>query len=277
MRLLYLGCFVEPSQSLYIEKEAKATVTISTTTFQRAFLSGFDQLPQKPEIINAPDIGSWPRLCKKIYIPGSDSSYFGMNCFNVGFFNVTYIKRTSILWALKSRIRKWMNNHNNEDVVIVVYSLIYSYLKAAIDIKKEFPRVKVCCIVLDLPEYFGDNNSLLYKLFGDTTKAIYNLANDIDSYVLLTEYMREPLKVGGKPWMLMEGIYAPRKTETSIKQTKTVLYTGKLDARFGIRGLVDNFRYLKGEDYRLWICGSGIDSDYVNNKATNGYKNHKNC
>lgn len=267
MKLLYLGCFVEPSQEPFIEKQAKAVVTISTTTFQRAFLSGFENESLKPDIINAPDIGSWPQRCKRIYIPKSHSDYYGMDCENVGYCNITYIKRYSILSSLKRRLHFWVKQHLDETVVIVVYGLTFSYLKAAMDMKKEYSNVRICCIVLDLPEYFGDNNSLLYKLFGDSSKKTYTIAKDIDSYVLLTEYMKDPLQVGDKPWLLMEGLYAPRPIIPTKKHPKTILYTGKLDARFGIRDLVDNFIKLKGDDYWLWICGSGVDSKYVEEKA----------
>lgn len=267
MKLLYLGCFVEPSQEQFIENQANAAITISATTFQRAFLSGFESQNSKPDIINAPDIGSWPKRCKKIYIPGSHATFHGMSCENVGFFNITYLKQRFIYSSLKNALHKWMKTHQNEDIVIVVYSLIESYLKAAIDIKKVYPNVKVCCIVLDLPEYFGDNNSLLYRLLASDSSKTYEIAQDIDSYVLLTEYMKGPLKVGMKPWMLMEGIYEPRDFKPVKKNPKTILYTGKLDARFGIRELVDNFSKLKDPDYRLWICGNGLDKEYVEEKA----------
>lgn len=65
----------------------------------------------------------------------------------------------------------------------------------------------------------------------------------------------------------MEGIYEPRKFNIVKKHPKTILYTGKLDARFGIHELVDNFSKLKDPDYRLWICGNGLDREYVKNKA----------
>lgn len=267
MKYLYIGCFVEPSQLNFIERIANASITVSGTTFQRAFLSGFEKSDIKPDIINAPDIGSWPKRCEKLYIPGSASVFHGMKCTNVGFYNITYFKRWSILYSLKKHLRRWMKNHAGEEVVIVVYSLLFPYIKAAVDIKNEFPNVKVCCIVLDLPEFFGDNNSFFYKLFSIAEKRIYDIAKNVDSFVLLTKYMTEPLAVGNKPWMLMEGIYEPRVFNPVEKQSKTILYTGKLDARFGIRSLVDNFSKIKGNDYRLWICGNGLDREYVENSV----------
>lgn len=266
MRLLYLGCFVEPSQQDYLERQAKAVITVSTTTFQRAFLSGFEKSRIKPDIINCPDIGSWPQRCKKIKIPSSTVSYYGMRCRNVSFYNISYLKRKSITASLEKEIDKWMIDKKDEKVFIIVYSMIYSYLKAAIDTKKKYNNVEVCCIVLDLPEFFGDNSSLLYKVTSGSTKKTYELVYQVDSFILLTKYMTKPLQVGKKPWMLMEGIYAPRLFEPVQKHSKTVLYTGKLDKRFGLRELVDNFSSLDG-DIELWICGNGLDKKYVEEAA----------
>lgn len=267
MKILYVGCFVDPCQTDLIERKFKAAITVSATTFQRAFLAGFQKYNTKPEIINAPDIGSWPQRCKGIYIPESESSYYGLNCYNVGFFNVSFFKQWSILLSLKKRIRAWLNKYKDEEIIIVVYSLLYPYLKAAIDLKSDFPNVRICCIVLDLPEYFGDNNSILYRFLGFSSQKIYSIAKEVDSYVLLTEHMKIPLNVRNRPWLLMEGIYSPVQINSIKKQEKTILYTGKLDARFGIRSLVDYFSKLKGKDYRLWICGNGLDRDYVVKKS----------
>lgn len=268
MNYLYIGCFVAPSQEAVIVSKYHAAITVSATTFQKAFLSGYNDKERKPDIIiNAPDIGSWPKRCDSIYIPASQVEYCGIACKNVSFYNITYFKQWSIFYSLKKKLKKWFNENKNKEVVIILYSVLYPYLKAAVDIKNEYPNVKICCIVLDLPEYFGDSNSLLIKLLGDGSQKIYNLARYIDSYVLLTEYMKAPLNVGEKPWMLMEGIYEPRKFNIVKKHPKTILYTGKLDARFGIHELVDNFSKLKDPDYRLWICGNGLDREYVKNKA----------
>lgn len=267
MKLLYIGCFVEPSQRDFIENRAMAAVTISATTFQNAFLSGFEDSSIKPEIINCPDIGSWPFRCRKIRIPSSTSVYHGMKCFNVPFFNITYIKRFSIEYSLKKAIDRWMSNNKDEQVVVVVYSVLYPYLRAALHAKQKYKKVNVCCIVLDLPEYFNDDNSFLTRLVPSDTEKLYKMVNQIDSFVLLTKYMTEPLTVGSRPWLLIEGIYAPMNRVSTNKVSKTILYTGKLDLRFGIRSLVDNFCKITDNDCQLWICGDGNERSYIEEKC----------
>ena len=100
-RLLYVGCFVEPSQENDIVQKGHSIITASTTTFQKAFLSGFQNLEIKPDIINVPDIGSWPKRSGKIYVAGSNAMFAGLHCTTVGFLNLTYFKRFHIYCVLK--------------------------------------------------------------------------------------------------------------------------------------------------------------------------------
>lgn len=265
MKLLYIGCFCEPSQMPFINKHTKGHITISTTTFQRAFLAGFESEKLKPDyIINVPDLGSFPLRCDTPFFKPSDFTYYSMNGKNCSFMNLTIFKHYSIYKSIKKEASKWMEVNRGEDKLIIVYSLISSYLEAAIELKRAYPRTKVCCIVLDLPEYFGDNTSLLHRLWGQRCSLkVYTLVPEIDMFVLLTKDMAGRLKLGNRPWMLMEGIYNPVDVKEQKKVPKSILYTGKLDARFGIQELVEAFRLIKDPEFSLWICGDGIERQYV--------------
>lgn len=266
MKHIYVGCLVTPGQEHFIFDMAKARITQSATTFQRAFLSGFDSDQFKPEIINAADIGSWPKRCSKVVIPGSEESLYGMKCHNVQFFNITKLKQISIYKSIYRSLLNICKQNSNEEVLITLYSLLYPYLKAVADVKKRFSNIKICCIVPDLPEYFGGANILLDKVFGQADN-IYDYAKYIDFYILLTEPMRERLNVFDKPYMVMEGIYSFRESQKVSKVPLSLLYTGKLDSRFGLKMLVDGFCQLKDPKLQLWICGDGDDRNYIINKA----------
>ncbi len=267
MNLLYIGCFVTSSQeSSFVSKKTK--ITMATTSFQKMFLSGFRSVNYKPEIINAADIGSWPKRSKMFNVPASEEVVYGLNCTNVKFSNLTLYKQFSIYKSIYTAGEKFLKSHENEQTIVIVYSLIYSYIRAAVELKRKYPKVKICCIVLDLPEYFGDSKSLLYRLF-DKTKKIYKISKEIDSFVLLTEYMCRPLKLGKRSWLLMEGVYNNSDViKTEKKSLKTVLYTGKLDSRFGIKMLLKVFSKIEDVDAKLWICGDGTERKYVEEMAS---------
>lgn len=263
MKILYVGCFCEPSQENFIYNRAKAKVTISATTFQKAFLKGFiERVPDY--IINIPDIGSFPLRCKLPWVPSSQFEYNSIKGRNCAFLNVTYVKRYSIYYSIKRNVEEWILKNKDRQIIIVVYSLIYSYIKAVVDIKKKYSNVHICCIVLDLPQYFDDNISKLNVVDSSImAKKIYSVVPQIDSYVLLTQEMKFALNIGNRPCMLMEGIYQPQDIPNVKKELKTILYTGKLDARFGIRDLLHAFTAIPDPDFTLWICGDGLDREYV--------------
>ena len=80
MKLLYLGCFCEPSTEHLIGSRTR--ITISTTTFQKALLQGFKELENKLDyIVNVPDIGSFPMRCSNLFFPRSEFEYASMKGF----------------------------------------------------------------------------------------------------------------------------------------------------------------------------------------------------
>ena len=56
------------------------------------------------------------------------------------------------------------------------------------------------------------------------TKRIYSLVPSVDSFVLLTKYMREKLNVGLRPSLLLEGIYNPVCIVPQKKSGKKLFY-----------------------------------------------------
>ena len=58
MKVLYLGCFCEPTISTFIKECTKGVITVSATTFQKALLAGCNECGIRPDyIVNVPDIG----------------------------------------------------------------------------------------------------------------------------------------------------------------------------------------------------------------------------
>ena len=68
MKVLYLGCFCEPTISTFIKECTKGVITVSATTFQKALLAGCNECGIRPDyIVNVPDIGSFPFRCKNLF------------------------------------------------------------------------------------------------------------------------------------------------------------------------------------------------------------------
>lgn len=110
MKVLYLGCFCEPTTMPLINKRTKGRISVSATTFQRALLHGYDKLEYKPNyIVNVPDIGSFPMRCSSPFFPRSKFEFASMKGVNGAFFNFTYIKNTAfIVLSLRSLLNGWI-------------------------------------------------------------------------------------------------------------------------------------------------------------------------
>ena len=51
MKVLYLGCFCEPTISTFIKECTKGVITVSATTFQKALLAGCNECGIRPDYI----------------------------------------------------------------------------------------------------------------------------------------------------------------------------------------------------------------------------------
>lgn len=49
MKVLYLGCFCEPTISTFIKECTKGVITVSATTFQKALLAGCNECGIRPD------------------------------------------------------------------------------------------------------------------------------------------------------------------------------------------------------------------------------------
>lgn len=257
MIIIYLGSFVNYSLQDFL-LNGGTTITTSATTFQRALVDGFTPSHKyKIFIVNAADVGSFPKRSKRIWIPGGTSIENGIDCINCSYLNLTYLKQYDIKRKLIYQLDRICKDYPHEKIVIVVYSLIYAYIKAAITIKKQFKNVKVVPIILDLPEYFSDNTDRLSRLLSHNSR-IKSLYKFFDGGIVLTPQMVRNVDLINKPTLLLEGIYRPLKEDTRyLRIPKTILYSGKLDSRFGIDILLKAFRMIDDSEFQLWIYGDG--------------------
>ena len=143
--------------------------------------------------------------------------------------------------------------------MIYIYSLYIPFMRAIKKIKKSNPNIKCCVVVTDLPGKYGflaKSHSL--QAFKDRTEAKrkIRLASVADSYVLLTETMAEVLP--SRPYTVIEGFLPQQEFDYSNeREPKTILYTGSLNAAFGVDKLLEAFSSINDPDYRFWICGAG--------------------
>lgn len=276
MKILFLcGVFAKENEQEIIEHSA-APIEYSANTFQERLISGFRALGEDFEVVSAPFIGSYPDKSDIFYFRGFKNKQTKYRY--VPFCNLWGFRNFSRADSLKKAIQGFIEDPADEKL-IVAYSAHTPFVEAAAYAKEKDPRIKINLIVPDLPQYMNLNSkvSLLYKIGKKyDIRRFDRLNRQVDSYVLLTEYMKEKLNVGNKPYIIAEGIVdndifeknrALKKRINKDKSCRYIVYTGKMNEKFGVKQLVEAFMEIPSDDCRLVLCGCGELDGYIREKA----------
>ena len=276
MKIVLLCGYYEKQYESEVVTNTKGNVEFSANEFQRKIIDGLKKNNLDFDVISAPLIGSYPnRYKKRVFKPFSERD---SNCTYVPFNNLWGLRNFSRAKHLKKALGSFIESKDNQKLIII-YSPHTPFLDAAVYAKKKDKNIKLCLVVPDLPQYMNLNakQSLLYKIGKKLDiKKFYSLNEKIDSYVLLTEQMKDILKVGNRPYIVKEGIVSSEKLETfsNLNQKperkgaiKYLTYTGKVNFQFGIKELVESFKQIPDEDLHLVICGAGDAAQYVTEES----------
>lgn len=258
------GYFARENQAEVIA-QARRPVEFSANLFQQKLIDGFSDVECDFSVLSAPFIGAFPNASSRFAFRGFQQSVEGLDY--VRFNNVWGWRNISRAAALKRAVKDFVRKDASQKLILV-YSAHTPFLKAAIHAKKQDPRIRVCLMVPDLPEYMNlsTHRGLLYDVAKKYDIAsMTKLMAQVDSFVVLTEQMKERLPVGDKPCQVVEGIVSqiPQPVSAENRQEKYVVYTGKLDAAFGVKALVDAMSLIQDPDLRLVLCGQGDSYDYA--------------
>lgn len=269
--LMICGVYAEENESEVLQF-TKGYVEQSANIFQRKIINGIKANNIEYKVISAPLIGAYPMRYQKIKFNGFSHNTEDIEY--VGFNNIWGVRNFTRTDALKKAIKSYLTKETEEEFLILVYCPHTPFLEAAVYAKTLKPKSKICFIVPDLPQYMNLNETGrgLYDLLKKyDIRKMEKYIEKVDSFVLLTEPMKDVLKVGNRPYMVVEGIiddcaeipaYIPSKDGI-----KRIVYTGKMNAKFGIKTLVDSFMKIEGENYRLILCGDGDARQYVEEQS----------
>lgn len=242
---------------------SKTRVQDAADNLQWALIEGLDTFFPDMKNISAPDIYSWPKSYKAIrfqerhfsHKPGADDTA-------VGFCNLPLYNLYSRYQAIKKTLFRWVEHFPREETkTVVIYGLTTNRLLAACALKNKIANVKIIQIVPDLPQFMSESRNPFYRTLKwidfQFIKAGLKMT---DGMVLLSEKMRKKLPVADKPFCVVEGIFLPSSNKIIAEReaNPTILYTGNLGVRSGVRMLLDAFSKIKNSQFRLWIRGEGV-------------------
>lgn len=264
MNYAFLGRLVSPEMDQEIKNLSVKNMQDAANALQWHLYEGLcENIQSEICILNVLPIGSYPQYYKKMFVKAK--TFATTNCNknkNIGFCNLKFIRNYVLPGKIKKQLFNWLKN-SEQNRFIFLYTLYAPFLKAIKKAKKRFPDLKTCAIVADLPNMtnLSSKKSALLKFYEKRQSEKTNgLLGCIDGYVLLTKHMADYMKID-KPYCVVEGISTDfsnlAKKPEKVDELKTILYSGTLHRKFGVLNLLNAFRLIKDENYRLIICGVG--------------------
>jgi len=258
--VIFIGSVYSEDKISEYQNKCKRGFQFASQALQESILRGFIANDVNIKVLSFPSLPTYPHGYKEPIIKTEsfklDSKRIG---FSIGRINLPILR---VNFRSLSIVKQWMTGFEGKTVVFI-YGLNPVYLELASDIKKLNKSIKICLMVPDLLEFTGVNK--YYKMLGlckRQKRIIGKYINEVDSYIFLSKYMKEKFPL--RPSLIVEGIYNGGSTEDiSIEKdvNKTILYTGNIDARYGIMDLLEAFLLIKDPCCRLLICGFG-DTEY---------------
>ena len=264
MNLLFLTLQYDFEKEKEYMKKSKVAMQGAANAFQTNLISGFKGQPVNLTVMNTLPLATFPKY-RQFIMKTKKGSLLGFNNTEIGYINLPFLKQQTRYLNYKKQVVKWIKNTPGEKY-IVAYSLYLPFEKIFKYLSRKYPDVKTCIICPDLPCEYGilPKNKIKARLQYNYGKKLLQYAKYSNSFAVLTEQMKEPLKIGNRKFTVIEGI-ANGCTPSSApnSQSKVVLYTGTLNKPFGILNLLNAFSKIEDKDIELWICGGGNSKTQV--------------
>ncbi|QII82412.1 glycosyltransferase [Jeotgalibaca arthritidis] len=278
MDVLFLGGVFDNTMEKEILKKSKGTVHYAANKLQWNLIEGLLAINNlNLEILSAPFIGTFPKEYEDIQYKGQKSIYKNVVESNYVGFNNTWGYRSV---SRKNNLIKGIKSFaitKGDNKVIIVYSPHTPFLQAAVYAKKIDPTIHICLVVPDLPQFMNlnDKRTLIYDRLKKIDIDIFEKNSKfVDSFVLLTEPMKNMLNVGERPYVVVEGAVKIENNNNEEENddfqstdNMTVVYTGTLNKKFGVVSLVEAFHNTSIKNTHLKICGRGDSEEIIKSYA----------
>ena len=269
MKYLWIGVGnSEEGRAHFIKNGGKL---LSAEVSNDALLAGLDACGISADSINSSYLPPYPAYKEKTVSSFEWTYANGAKGKNVGYYNKKYINLISKRKRLVKEAKAWARENVNEEITVFVYSMHTPFMAAATAVKRINPKTRIVLLVPDLPQYMDMNMSIVKKILKkiDWITIKRNMKR-VDKYVLYSKHMANFLKLKEGSFMVMEGSFDSSLLVDADKKSDdgkiSVMYSGVLDLRYGIKELLDAMNLL-GDNYELWLTGNGNAVPLIEEKA----------
>lgn len=247
-----------------IARKSKVPASLADHNLNYNIILGLDEAKGKPiTLLNNVPIPSYPKFPKILFKKQTWSHTEDAQDVNCGFINLPILKHFSRSFTVFKGLVKEIKEANDASVCVMTYDLHPGICIAIYWAKLFFPYIRTCAVLPDIPNAVivasnGGSITVMGKIWAWIKM---RFIKKFDSYVLLTEHMKNIAGLGDKPCTIVEGIYnnhQPLLSEKTVEK-KVIFYSGQLNSAYGMENLLEAFQqiYRKDENYELWICGGG--------------------
>ena len=250
---VFIGFLYDEAMEAQLLATSKSGVSSASNQYQKGFLSG---LSQPVQILTTLSVGAFPRSNRKLFFPRSTAETDQGPITYLPFWNLHGIKQ----WQFRAGLYRSLSAiiKSQPHTTVYAYSLYTPALTVLHRLKRTYgSRLSLCLIIPDLPGKYGLIRKGIKGLKdrGEAGKKM-RLANDADSFVFLTEAMKDLFDP--KPSTVIEGFLPTCSFDyTQPRIPKSVLYTGSLNRAYGFGNLLEAFSRIPDPEAQLWICGAG--------------------
>ncbi len=267
--MIFLGTLFPENREKEIIDDSLEGVSNAANSFQWKMIRGIQEnTDESTVIINVLPVGTWPKYYRHCYLANRTWMHKDTVCHEVGSLNFPLIKQ---LMRMR-KVRRLLRQYDNENEILI-FTAYLPFMWAAYNLDSSR---KITAVITDIPEFYDMHQVSGFRKFLRKlhNKMVYHYMSRVDRFVLLTEKMKEPLHVGNRPYMVMEGI-CDTPPSVAFRENDFVfslLYTGRLNRRYGLEVLMNAMEKIDDLYLELWLCGSGEMEQEIRERAQKDHR-----
>lgn len=198
----------------------------------------------------------------------------GRNDVIAPFVNIIILKQMTQICSLLFLICRWLyRNRSVKDKKIVINTVHSPFIYSTLFATRLFGGDPVL-IITDLPMGASSPRNPLKRLLKSLNDSIVICAiRKMKGLIVLTEQIARDY-FPAIPSIVVEGITSGQDGWEQLKSSppkndRVILYAGLLRREYGLKFLIDAFRLIPDQSYRLWIFGRGEMEDEIKQAALN--------
>ena len=264
MKYIFCSSIYDMGDYEKLSQKSKIPLSLADHNLCRNIILGLDEATGAPvQLINNVQIPNYPTYPRVFFKKKHWSHTPGAEDIHCGFVNLPLIKHISRAITTFSAIKKVVNASPQEEICLLTYDVRLGIALAINRAKRRFPHIRSCIVMPDVPTEVlaastGGKISFKAKMWA---KVKMGFIRKFDSYVFVTDPMKEVVDVTKKPYTVVEGIYNNHQPPLAEPTTdkKVIFYSGQLNPAYGMENLLEAFvqLYKDHRDMELWLCGNG--------------------